>query len=86
MAKQNFSERYDQLEADVELALKKAIEESKVESKHINENCIPVNIFGYKELVIINDRLTFLDKEGYHNSLYADCTIIDLIDIINQLD
>ena len=84
MAKRNFRTRYEQLEADVEFALRKAIEKSKVESKHVDEKCIKVNLHNYTELAIINDRLTFLDENGYHYSIYAECTLTDLIDILNQ--
>lgn len=85
MAKKNYKTRYEQLSADVQFALRKAIEKSKIESKHVNEKCIKVNVFDYKELVVINDELTFLDSDGLHYSVYADCTLDDLIDILNEL-
>lgn len=85
MAKKNYKTRYEQLSADVQFALRKAIEKSKIESKHVNEKCIKVNVFDYKELVVINDELTFLDSDGLHYSVYADCDLNDLIDILNTL-
>lgn len=85
MAKKNYKTRYEQLNTDVQSALKKAIEKSKIESKHIEGKCIRVNVFDYTELVIVNDNLTFLDSNGLHYSVYADCTLDDLIDILNQL-
>lgn len=80
-----FKTRYEQLNADVQYALKKAIEKSKTESIHVQGKCIKVNVFDYTELVVLNDNLTFLDSKGYHYSLYADCTLDDLIDILNEL-
>lgn len=85
MGKRNFKTRYEVLEADVKFALRKAIEKSKVESKHVSEKCIKVNVYDYKELAIINDELTFLDNDGYHYSLYVDCSLEDLIDILTKL-
>lgn len=85
MANKNYKTRYEQLDADVQFALKKAIEKSKTESIHVQGKCIKVDLNNYTELVIVNDNLTFLDMYGYHYSLYADCTIIDLIEILNTL-
>lgn len=85
MAKRNFNTRYKQLEADVKFALRKAIEKSKVESIHVSEKCIKVDVYDYTELTIINDELTFLDRTGYQYSLYAECSLEDLIDILTKL-
>lgn len=85
MAKKNYKTRYEQLSADVQFALRKAIEKSKIESKHVNEKCIRVNVYDYKELVFINNELTFLDTNGYHYYLYTECDLNDLIDILNAL-
>jgi hypothetical protein len=80
--KKSFKTRYEKLEQDVQNALIKKISKSKHNSKHIS-NCkaIRVNIFDYEELVFINDKLTFLDNDGYHYSLYAECSLEDLIDL-----
>ena len=63
--------------------LRDKVENSKQTSKHIAEKAITVNVFDYTELTIINDKLTFLDNSGQHYSLFADCNLEDLIDILN---
>lgn len=77
--------QYTALEEKVIDRLKEAINKSKYESKHVSQKAIKVNIFDYKELTIINDDLIFLDKHGYHFSLFADCSIVDLIEIADKL-
>lgn len=81
----SLKKRYSKLNADVRSALIKAISKSKVQSKHIIGNCIAVDINDYTELVYFNESLQFLDSSGYSYNLYNDCTIQDLIDILNQL-
>lgn len=63
--------------------LRNKVENSKQTSKHIDEKSINVNVFDYTELTIVNDRLTFLDSNGQHYSLFADCNLEDLIDVLN---
>ena len=76
---------YRDLETKVLSTLREMVNNSKTESKHLNGKAIKVNIFGYTELVIINDRLIFLDSNGYYYSLFnGDCTLEDLIDIIEE--
>lgn len=78
----NFKQEYQDLENRILAALRSKIENSKIRSKHVDSNCINVNMFGYTELVIINNSLTFLGSLGHHYSLWCDCDINDLIDIL----
>lgn len=80
----NLKKEYRDLEMSVLASLREKIKKSTQESKHMNTKVIPVNVFDYTELAIINDRFTFLDSKGLQYSLFADCTLEDLIDIINS--
>lgn len=80
---ENFKKQYRDLEQRIMRELRDKVENSKQTSKHIDEKSISVNVFDYTELTIVNDRLTFLDSNGQHYSLFADCNLEDLIDILN---
>lgn len=80
---ENFKKQYRDLEQRIMRELREKVESSKQTSKHIDEKSINVNVFDYTELTIVNDRLTFLDSNGQHYSLFADCNLEDLIDILN---
>jgi len=80
---ENFKKKYRDLEQRKIFKLRKKIEKSKHISKHLNEKSIKVNVFDYTELTIVNDSLTFLDNNGMQYSLFADCNLEDLIDILN---
>ena len=68
----------------IENMLKDVISKSNVMSKHlVGVPCIEVDIFDYKELVYFEGKLTFIDVNGYHYSLLADCEVNDLIDILS---
>lgn len=82
----NLSEEFDALEIRVQRALRMLINSSKQQSKHVDSKSLNVNVFDYHELVIVNDELTFLDENGYQYSLYAECSLEDLIDIIKNLN
>ncbi len=82
--KTNLKKDYRDLEMKVFASLREAIRVSKIKSKYVLSNAIKVNLFDYSELVLINDTLTFLDVNGYHYSLYAEASLEDLIDIINN--
>ena len=73
---------YSKLIRDVVEELTHLVNMSNVKSKHYDTNVIKINIFDYEELGIINDVLTFVDGDGQQYSLYCDCDIEDLIDII----
>lgn len=82
---QELREDFKSLEKRVLSALREAIKNSKIESKHLDSNVVKVNVFDYKELAIVNHKLTFLDSDGYHYSLYSECTLEDLIDLLTLL-
>ena len=68
---ENFKKQYRDLEQRIMRELRDKVENSKQTSKHINEKSINVNVFNYTKLTIVNDRLTFLDSNGLHYSLFA---------------
>jgi len=79
----NLKKQYRDLELKVLRELRELIEASNLNSKHIDEKCLTVNVFDYTELSIINDKLVFIDNNGHPHSLFSDATLEDLIDIIN---
>jgi hypothetical protein len=79
------SKRYDDLEQEVLEALREEIEKSKEVSDHMDAKVLKVNVFDYEELAIINDELTFMDGNGYHYSIYSECSLEDLIDILVKI-
>lgn len=81
----NLKKQYRDLQMRVFAELRDKINGSNVYSEHTNEKCIKVNVFDYTELAIINDELTFLDDKGLYYSIWnGDCTLEDLIDILNS--
>lgn len=80
---ENFKKQYRDLEQRVIRELRNKVEGSNNVSKHINEKAIKVNVCYYTELSLVNDRLTFLDNNGLHYSLLANCNLEDLIGILN---
>ena len=69
---------------EVEAELFELIANSKINSKHISDcKALKVNVFDYTELVFHDNDLKFLDRNGHHYSLYCDCELEDLIDIIS---
>lgn len=87
MKYQHLTDNNEALEMEVYNALENEIHNSKENSKHISHlKCLKINVFDYEELVIWDDRLTFLDGNGYHYSLLVDCTLTDLIDILNKIE
>lgn len=85
MSYDNLGKRYRDLETRVLGALREEIAKSDVKSKHMDTPVIPVNVFDYTELAIINDRHTFMDDKGYQYSIWADCSLEDLIDILKKI-
>ena len=79
------SDRYKQLENDVIGALKAEINKSKHTPKSYDCKSIKVDIFGNTELAILDGELIFLDDDGLQYSLYADCCLEDLIDILTAI-
>lgn len=87
MKYENLNSKYQELEYEVMQALRSEIENSQYNSKtHSYTKAIKVNVFDYTELIIIQGNLTFLNEGGYHYSIYAECDLEDLIDILNQID
>jgi len=85
MKYQHLTKNYRNLETEILASLRDEITKSSVMSKHTDTPVILVNVFDYTELAIINDRPTFMDANGQHYSIWADCTIEDLIDILNKI-
>jgi hypothetical protein len=80
----NFKKQYRDLEMQILSELREIVNNSSYISKHVKEKAIKVNLFDYQELTIINDRLTFLDSNGYHYPVFTDASLEDLIDILNS--
>jgi len=81
----DLAKEYRNLEFKIQHTLKKMIENSGNESHFIaGENALKVNVFDYEELVFLDERLTFIDNNGSHFWLYAECTTDDLLDIIDK--
>lgn len=77
--------QYDSLEQEVINALYHEIHKSEYISKHVACKAIKVNVFDYTELTIINQKLVFIDSNGHHYGLFSECTILDLIDVLNSI-
>ncbi len=75
-------EEYDVLEGKVLEALKEEVLKSKTSSKHISY-CTAIkvhNVHNYEELVLVDDRLTFLDEYGiYYTAMLPLENLIDLL-------
>lgn len=82
--KVNLKKTYRDLEMSVLESLRDSINNSNIFSKHREGKCIAVNLFGYTEMVISNDRLEFLDNDGFGYSLFSDAALEDLIDILEK--
>lgn len=79
------SKKYDDLEQEVIYELKELISMSKIESKFTNNKVIKVNVFDYQELTVFGNDLVFLDNNGHNYALYSECSLEDLIDILNKI-
>ena len=81
----NYQYRFEQLQSEIEETLRRLISESNYQHPDYDQPAIKVNVFDYIALVVMNERLTFLDKDGYQYSLYNECQLTDLLDIIKSL-
>jgi hypothetical protein len=83
----NLSFRYELLIAEIETLLFDIIGQSDYESETHDIPAIKLTrpLFDYKELVVINDNLTWLDSNGHHYSLYSDASHTDIIDLLNAI-
>lgn len=87
MEYKNLKKQYRDLEMRVMQSLREKVESSHDGSQHIfGINALKVNVFDYTELVIVNDRLTFLDSRGYQYSVYSETSLEDLIDILTKTE
>ena len=57
---------------------------SSINSKFTQGKAIKIDYKDKVELVVVNDRLCFIDNNGYHKSIYDD-PLEDLIDILIKL-
>ena len=70
------------MEIKIKNALEFEIKHSRHTLKNIEGNVLPVNVYDYVGLMMINDKLTFIDKDGQHYEIYAECSLEDLMDIL----
>lgn len=85
----NLKKQYRDLETKILRALRNRVEQSEKISKYVGEKAISVHCScqgDYEELAIINDRLTFIDNKGLQYDVFADCSLEDLIDILETKD
>lgn len=80
---ENLKKEYRNLEMRVLANLRYKISISTQYSDHLEGKCIKVNIGRYTELANVNHTLIFMDKKGLHYSVFDQCTLEDLIDILN---
>jgi hypothetical protein len=74
--------RYKILEMDIVVRIHTLIQSSGVMSKTHDIKVMPVNLYDYVEMGMVNDELVFLDKHGHVYSLHSDATTDDLIELI----
>lgn len=84
MTLEKLKNKYEEVEQETLYLIVTEINKNGTESKHGNFKSIPVNVFDYNEIAVIDSRLTFLDHRGYQYSLWAECTIEDLFEIIEN--
>ena len=80
---ENFKKQYRDLEQRVLRKLRDLVDSSTHISIHTGAKAVEVNVCDYRELTTVNDQLTFLDSAGLHYSVFTDCGLEDLIDILN---
>ena len=76
--------RYRNLELEVFRSLNEEVQNSSINSKFIQDKAIKIDYDDNVELVIVNDKLCFIDNNGYHKSIY-DYPLEDLINILIKL-
>ena len=76
--------RYRNLELEVFRSLNEEVQNSSINSKFTQGKAIKIDYKDKVELVVVNDRLCFIDNNGYHKSIYDD-PLEDLIDILIKL-
>lgn len=83
--KNNLKKEYRDLEMKVLSTLREKINNSKTTSKFYNTNAIKINDYKYSELVIVDDRIMFLDSNGLHYTIFT-VSLEELIDIIEEIE
>lgn len=78
----NYLKKYRDLEQEVLRELSKKVKNGKP-SKYISANCIKATLLGYDELVIVNDRLAFIDSDGLHYDVFSR-NLEELIELLNE--
>ena len=77
-----FLNRLDSIESDVISRLRELVLNADLVYNKLF--AMEVNIYGYKYIAISNGDLVFIDENQNKYSLFADCTLLDLIEIIKQ--
>ena len=77
----SLSKKYTSLVEEVVKALKVKIS-GREESKFLPAKALKVNIYDYVELVLWEGKLIFLDAHGLHYSLFVDCSLEDLMELM----
>ena len=76
--------RYRNLELEVFRSLNEEVQNSSINSKFTQSKAIKIDYEDKGELVVVNDKLCFIDNSGYHKLIY-DYPLEDLIDILIKL-
>ena len=76
--------RYRNLELEVFRSLNEEVQNSSINSKFTQGKAIKIDYEDKGELVVVNDKLCFIDNSGYHKLIY-DYPLEDLIDILIKL-
>lgn len=79
-----FKTTYRNLELEVYRSLNEEVRNSSINSKFTQSKAIKIDYEDKVELVVVNDRLCFIDNNGYHKSVY-DYPLEDLIEILIKL-
>ena len=79
-----FKSRYRNLELEVFRSLNEEVQNSSINSKFTQVKAIKINYEDKVELVVVNDKLCFIDNNGYHEPIYC-YPLEDLINILIKL-
>lgn len=80
--KKNLKTRYRKLQDEVYAELRNLLNKSEIDSKFIEGKCIRVDLPLGKEIVLVNDRITIIDHDGY----YYDISLLDLDNLIDVIE
>lgn len=82
--KTNYLKKYRDLEMQVRFQLRIEIDKSSHISEATKTKAIRVNHLDYKEMTVLNDKLIFLDEDGYQFDIMLMTDLEDLINILNS--